>query len=81
MLNRFDRLASQGCQTLFFALSPHAEGLAFQIHVFQVQADQLADPQPGRIDRLEDRPVASAKDGRRFGRFQEGFDLLDPATG
>ena len=51
---------------------------AVERQVLAVEAERLADPQPGRVQQLEQRAVARLGPGRRrAGRLEQPLDLVD----
>ena len=57
-------------QSILFALAlPHHQRALIQFHVIQRQVRQLIAPDPGRIQGLQDRPVADADGAGLAGHF------------
>ena len=55
-------------QPLAAALAADAKHVGLEVQVALLEPDHLADPQPGRVHRLQDRPVAQSHErfaGRR----------------
>ena len=77
LLDGLDGLAAQRDQPLLAPLAADPQRFGELVEVLDVQPDQLADAQPGGVDRLEDRPVAGAQQRGRVGGGQKGLDLLD----
>ena len=62
---------------LFRAFAHHLDDAAYDIDVVDVEPDQLADAYTGRIQRLEESPVAETRGIALRRRLQELFDLGD----
>ena len=48
-------------EPLLAALAAHAHDAARQVDVLEVEIDQFAQPQPGRVEQLEDGAIAPAR--------------------
>jgi len=59
------------------AFSHHADHPAAQVHVLQVEAGQLAQPQPRCVEELEDRAVAPTERLTDVGRLDQLRHLVD----
>ena len=61
---------------LLLPLAAGADDLLLKLDVFQVEADQLADPEAGAVERLEDCSVSGAPESAGIGDGEETEDLL-----
>ena len=60
---------------LLGALAQDQDGVGREVDVTEAQAAELPDPDPGRVQELEDRPVAKADRVDRVGAGQQAVDL------
>ena len=64
-------------QPLLPPLAQHAHHPARQVHILHVQADQLAQPKPRRVEQLENGAVAAAERRRRVRHLEQPVHLVD----
>ena len=69
------RLLAERHQPLLGALAGDAQRAFDEAHVHRLQADQLADAQPARVDQLEHGAVAQAERPLDVGRGEQRLDL------
>src|SRR5438445_2178065 len=62
--NRLHRRRVEWDEPLLAALPQHADHSRAQVHVLHVEAGQLAETEPGRVEQFEDRAVSAPE--RRF---------------
>ncbi len=67
---------ADGGQPLATALAADAYQAGRQVEIVVDQAYQFADPQAGRIHRLQDRAVPPAHDGLPRGSHQQAADFI-----
>ena len=76
-LHRLATERAQGDLPFLPALAQDPDGALFQVHVVDVEPDQLRDPQSGSVQHLEDGAV-SEPDGRGgIGSFQEARHVVE----
>ena len=74
--NRRGRAGVERHQPLLPALAQHPRHPRAQVDVVEVEAGQLAEPQPRRVEQLEDRAIAAAERRRRPRRLEQRGHLL-----
>jgi hypothetical protein len=60
---------------LLATLAEHTDDAIAQVDVIDPQAHELAQPEPGRIEQLEDRSIAASKWVGRIGHVEQARDL------
>ena len=72
-----ERLGAQGHQTFLLALAADPQRPGELVHVLHVQRHQLADPQAGGVDRLQNGPVAQPQQRLGVRGPKQRLDLLN----
>src|SRR5207344_386204 len=64
---------SDGDDALLVSFTEHAQQGSVEVHVAPVEPDELADSHTGRVERLEDRPVAQRPGAISDDRAEQGL--------
>ena len=75
-LDRLQRRPAEQGKALAFSLAAHGGEPCIEVDIVEIEADQLAHAQAGRVQDFEDRPIAQAERMIRRGRLQQRVERI-----
>ena len=81
LANRGRRRRIERHDAFLAPLAEDADHAAGEVHVLQIQPDELAETQAGGVEELQDGPVPKTQRGRRIRNGEQGAHFVDGHVG